>query len=318
MFKEYLKNNQTVIYQILQNAFKNHHESHAYLLYGEKGTDLIGLAKFIAQSFLCKQDDVLACETCETCKRISENNYFDVHFIDGSNESIKDNMVKELKKELTLSSLENGKSIYIINLIENATLKTVNSLLKFLEEPSDDVVAIITTNNMSKVLPTIISRCQLLRFKTPNKQELIDKLISLGVNKEDAFIATSYASSIDDVNDLLKNNRFNVVKECAYSFYDVLIGDKQRVAFFMQNDVSKKLGNSREELSLFLDILQDIIKDYYREEKIFSISDDIIFDLYDIYKLLEIINIYQGKLSVNVNTGLLLDSLSYRIMEVFK
>jgi hypothetical protein len=87
-------------------------------------------------------------------------------------------------------SLEvNGKKIYIIHLIEKATIGAMNSLLKFLEEPVDDVVAIITTQNISKVLATIISRCQLIRLKDYSSLDLENYLISEGFDAEDAYLS---------------------------------------------------------------------------------------------------------------------------------
>ena len=317
MFKEYLKDKQTVIYNILLNAFKNNKVSHAYLLQGEEGTPLMDLAKFIAKSYLCRED-VLACETCETCLRIDHDSYFDVHIIDGSCESIKDNMVKDLKKELNLTSLESNKSVYIINLIENATIKTVNSLLKFLEEPEDNILAIITTNNISKVLPTIVSRCQLLRVKSPNKTDLVNNLVNEGIDYSDAFIATNYYSNVNEVKNLLNSENFKEIKELAYKFYTTLITEKELVAFNMQLDIAKRLIKDKEDISLFLDILIDLVKDYYRDNKVFADSNDCINDLYDINKLLEILYLYQGKLRSNANVQLLLDSLCYKIMEVQK
>ena len=317
MFKEYLEQKQTVIYKILLNAFNNKKVSHAYLLVGEEGTPLIDLAKFIAKSYLC-ENDVLACEKCEVCSRIEHESYFDVHIIDGSNESIKDNMVKDLKKELNLTSLENNKSVYIINLIENATTKTVNSLLKFLEEPEENILAIITTNNIAKVLPTIISRCQLLRVKSPNKIDVVNNLVNEGIDYSDAFIASNYFSNINDIKNLLNSENFIQIKELAYKFYTTLINEKELVAFNMQLDISKILIKNKDDISLFLDILIDLVKDYYRENKVFKDSNDCINDMYDINKLLEILYLYQGKLKSNANTQLLLDSLCYKIMEVQK
>lgn len=310
MFKEDLKNSQPVIYQTLFNAFNLKHQSHAYLINGDKEQDVLDLAKFIAKSFLCLDNEVLACEKCNNCKRIDDNSFYDVHLIDGSKETIKDQTVKELKKDLTLSSLENNKSIYIIHLIENASLKTINSLLKFLEEPEDNVIAIITTNNLAKVLPTIISRCQLLRLKSANKEVFFNRMVSNGVNKEEATIVSYCYDDKINYQEVLEDKRFNKIKDYAYDYINDIFNNLDDLIYLMSTDIAKNLMN-REDVSLFLDIVIAILKDLLNENSVFNFNKNLTIN--DIVKVLDLLYLYQGKLSSNVNVLLLLDSLSYQI-----
>ncbi|MDY4787995.1 MAG: hypothetical protein SO253_01595 [Bacilli bacterium] len=310
MFKEDLKNSQPVIYQTLFNAFNLKHQSHAYLINGDKEQDVLDLAKFIAKSFLCLDNEVLACEKCNNCKRIDDNSFYDVHLIDGSKETIKDQTVKELKKDLTLSSLENNKSIYIIHLIENASLKTINSLLKFLEEPEDNVIAIITTNNLAKVLPTIISRCQLLRLKSANKEVFLNRMVSNGVNKEEATIVSYCYDDKINYQEVLEDKRFNKIKDYAYDYINDIFNNLDDLIYLMSTDIAKNLMN-REDVSLFLDIVIAILKDLLNENSVFNFNKNLTIN--DIVKVLDLLYLYQGKLSSNVNVLLLLDSLSYQI-----
>lgn len=310
MFKEDLKNSQPVIYQTLFNAFNLKHQSHAYLINGDKEQDVLDLAKFIAKSFLCLDNEVLACEKCNNCKRIDDNSFYDVHLIDGSKETIKDQTVKELKKDLTLSSLENNKSIYIIHLIENASLKTINSLLKFLEEPEDNVIAIITTNNLAKVLPTIISRCQLLRLKSANKEVFFNRMVSNGVNKEEATIVSYCYDDKINYQEVLEDKRFNKIKDYAYDYINDIFNNLDDLIYLMSTDIAKNLMN-REDVSLFLDIVIAILKDLLNENSVFNFNKNLTIN--DIVKVLDLLYLYQGKLSSNVNVLLLLNSLSYQI-----
>ena len=148
--KDVLIKTQRVAFQTLANGFKSNRISHAYLISGSNEASLRQMAIYLAKSVDCEKLEPLACEECINCLRIEEKNYPDYVFIDGSSESIKNQQIEDLQEAFSKVSLEvNGKKIYIIHLIEKATLGAVNSLLKFLEEPIDDVVAIITTQNIS-------------------------------------------------------------------------------------------------------------------------------------------------------------------------
>ena len=86
------------------------------------------------------------------------------------------------------SSVENNGKVYILKNIDNATTQAMNSLLKFLEEPVEEVYAILTTKNINKVLPTIQSRCQVIKLLPESKHSLELKLKNEGVDEEDSLV----------------------------------------------------------------------------------------------------------------------------------
>ena len=204
--KDLLIRTQRVAFQTLANGFKNNRISHAYLISGSIESSLKEMALYLAKSLVCLDLDPLACEECVNCERIENNIYPDFIMIDGSKESIKKHQIEELQETFSKVSLEvNGKKIYIIHLIEKATIGAMNSLLKFLEEPVDDVVAIITTQNISKVLATIISRCQLIRLKDYSSLDLENYLVSEGYDAEDAYLSSKMFTNANDAKEYLKN-----------------------------------------------------------------------------------------------------------------
>ena len=185
--EKYLKNNQPVVYQTFVNSIKRKTLSHAYLLSGNPGTPLFSVAKYLAKSILCDNPDPLACDNCITCIRIDSNNYPDVIILDGSKATIKKEDVLNIETRFEKTALESKNiMIYIINLVENMTTEAVNSMLKFLEEPDSPVYAFLTTNNENNVLPTILSRCQILHLKTVDRNKVIEEAVSFGVSQEDA------------------------------------------------------------------------------------------------------------------------------------
>ena len=184
---KYLQEKQPIIYRTFVRSLQNHHLSHAYLISGNPGTPLLQVAKYLAKSILCDNPDPLACNNCITCLRVDDENYPDFIFLDGSAKTIKKEEVGNIEEQFEKTAFESkGIMIYIIHLVENMGVEAINSILKFLEEPGSEIYAFLTTNNENNVLPTIISRCQLLRLKLVNRQEVIEDAINLNVPEDDA------------------------------------------------------------------------------------------------------------------------------------
>ena len=121
-----------------------------------------------------------------------------------------------------------GIRVYILNLIENTTIEAINSILKFLEEPGQKVYAFLTTNNENAILPTIISRCQVLRLKLIDKKTVINTAIDEGVDKKeqlellrrfrcDTIQGFYYSKPLTkaDYEKFLVNNSFEKMEEIA-------------------------------------------------------------------------------------------------------
>ena len=175
----YLKKHQPIIYQTFLNSFNAKKLSHAYLISGNPGTPLLEVAKYFAKSILCDDPDPLACNSCITCLRIDDENYPDFIVIDGSKGRIKKEEVNDIETQFEKTAFESkGIMVYILHLVENMTVEAINSILKFLEEPGSEIYAFLTTNNETGILPTIISRCQVLRLKQIDRQDVIDSAIA--------------------------------------------------------------------------------------------------------------------------------------------
>ena len=178
MIKELLEKQQPIVYRALDNACKTNRISSAYLFTGPYGTPKYEAAVLLAQSILCEKKNGLACEECNTCRRVREGTYADMMILDGKDESISKEMIDGIQEKFSKTALEeNGQRIYIIKNAENATISAQNSMLKFLEEPGSGVTAILTTDNVNRMLPTIISRCTVLPFMPRSAKDYFDDLI---------------------------------------------------------------------------------------------------------------------------------------------
>jgi DNA polymerase-3 subunit delta' len=196
-----MKYQEHVVSQMLRNATRKERISHAYLFEGEKGTPKKEVAMNFIKSLICPNSfDGVPCDTCSICKRIEHNSYPDVIWIEPDGTTIKKEQIQMLQHNFNLTALENSRKVYVINDVDLLTTQAANSLLKFLEEPFEDVHAILLTDQVYKVLKTIRSRCQILSFpplKLEEKSKLFDAgndtlaKISILIKKEDEKIRKS-------------------------------------------------------------------------------------------------------------------------------
>lgn len=169
-------NKDNIAVKSLTNSLKNNKLSHAYLVVSE---DSLYCDEFILQfvkAVFCLDNnskDFKNCGKCKNCTSIEHNNYVDFYKVDAET-SIKKEEIQLLKKEFSIKSYY-GKKIYWIKDIEKMTDQAANSLLKFLEEPEEDIIAILSCKNTSAILPTIISRCQQIKLVGKKEEKLEEK-----------------------------------------------------------------------------------------------------------------------------------------------
>lgn len=316
--KEYFKNNQPIAYATLINCKKNNRIPQAILLNGYKDTPLLEIAKYVAKNIICPGET--PCEQCLDCLRIENENYTDLIVVDGSEYSIKKHQIEDIQERFSMSALEsNGIKIYIINKIENATTEAINSLLKFLEEPTSDIYAIITTANINNVLSTIISRCMNIRLKKTSKHHLIVETTKKNIPLEDALILSSFQGNLDSIIDTYENTSYLSIKDTLIEFLERINEDKE-LLYFTQieiNDVVKE----KKDFLLFLELLEisflDIMNYESKTDIVFTFHKDLIASLSkkiaNIEEKLSTIMLFKGYASINANIKLLLDNLTIKL-----
>ncbi len=160
----------------LERAVSRRQLSHAYLFAGPQQVGKRTVAKAFAQALLCETGSGTPCGACSTCKRISQGRYPDVQEISAEKNTIQIDQIRALQADVALSPLEGAYKVFIIREIERATLPAANALLKTLEEPPPSVVLLLTSTRRDRVLPTILSRCQVIGLR-PVPQELIESML---------------------------------------------------------------------------------------------------------------------------------------------
>ena len=304
------------------NALNSSHLSHAYLLIGEQGTPLLESAIFLAKSLVCDYPNPLACEECLTCHRIDDQTYADLIIIDGAKQTIKKDDINLIETQFETSAVENkGKMIYIINHVENMTIEAINALLKFLEEPANNIYAFLTSENESRVLPTIVSRAQTLHFKSINKLEMKKEAINLGVEVKDAELLCNFYNNAELILQKVSDKDYQNAKKSIDDTIDILSNNKNVAIAKLHTQVFPNV-KTKEASRFYLDMLTIVFQDLVN----MSIGGTIFLTNYE--KDLEILNKHlknvsnslllimtsRGQIDMNINIGLLLDHIFQNIL----
>ncbi len=147
--------------------------AHAYLFRGPRGVGKRSAATAFARFLLCREpkpDD--ACGRCVSCRKMASGNHPDIQFIEPNGAAIKIEQIRELQRSLAFPPLEGVLRVSIIIRAQTMAAPAANALLKTLEEPPPGNLLIITAEDSAPILPTIISRCQLLGFNNLEHSEV--------------------------------------------------------------------------------------------------------------------------------------------------
>jgi len=158
---------------LLQHGLAQDHLTQAYLFAGPPRIGKTTLALYLARAVNCLADSPVSpspgstkpCGKCSACRKIGQGLHPDVRVIDEPGNSIKIAQIRELQMEMNLAPYEGQKRVYILCNFQQATLEAANCLLKTLEEPPPRVILILTALQAEMLLPTIISRCQVLSLR---------------------------------------------------------------------------------------------------------------------------------------------------------
>lgn len=297
MLKEY-KESQPIAYTILKNALKNNKYAHAYIFEDNFSNDALSLALAFVKELLTQNK--LEEEKENIVSMIDTDNHPEVKKIISDGLWIKKDQIKNLQDEFSKKPVYGDKKVYIIEEAEKLNKSSSNTILKFLEEPEEGIIAILITKNVYQILETVRSRCQLI------------KLINHEDYEKDSFPPVFLTEELINEEKQAKMNSI-------ISFVHYYEKNHLETICYMQ-----KLWHtcfSTKELSLLgFDLLilyyKDILNYMVGHDMCYFKSDkeniDNLFKFqtpYEISKKIEIITQLKEKIKANANLNLLMDKL---------
>lgn len=168
---------QDAITSTLKNAIKGNHIGHAYLFYGPRGVGKTTCARILAKTLNCSDPgpDTEPCNVCESCIAFNNSRSFNIHELDAaSNNSIDD--IRLLIDKVRIPPQLGKYSVYIIDEVHMLSVSAFNAFLKTLEEPPLHAIFILATTEKHKIIPTILSRCQIFDFNRIKIKDIVSYL----------------------------------------------------------------------------------------------------------------------------------------------
>ncbi len=169
-------NVQPEVRRMLHQAVKQDKVAHAYLFSGPGESLKIQMALDWAKAMICTTIPGEGCSTCYSCKALSEGNHPNWHVIEPDGNFIKIDQIRTMQKEFQTRAKNGGKKFFIIKQAERLRTEAANSFLKWLEEPTSDLLIILLTSSRMNILPTIASRVQEIRFLSATTEDIFQQL----------------------------------------------------------------------------------------------------------------------------------------------
>lgn len=294
---------QAIAYKIFKNSIIKNKLSHAYLINTNgyhKGFDF---AKSFAKYLLCPNNETSNHE-CSVCHLIDNNSYSEFKVIEADGLWIKKEQTDELQEMFSMKSLTHRK-VYIINGVENLNISASNSILKFLEEPEEGIVAILITDNIYKVLGTIVSRCQVI-----NLNNVVVKSEDMLLN-----VGNELYNGSDKINEFVNDTESINKIGHVIDFIEYLYFNKLDTLVYINkywNDFFKSKDDYLFAFNIMVMFYSDVInykmdKDIILSEFKSNIEKFSELDYNSINKILNLIMEVRDDLYSNVNLNLLMD-----------
>lgn len=207
---------QPILSKVLTKINSSSVNSQAYILCAEDENMLEVSSLLLSKVVICPNRYSKNCELCNICYRISRNSYGDLKIIEPVNNVIKKEEIMKLKNEFNKNSLEGKNRVYIIKNVEKLNPAAANSLLKFLEEPDSNVVAIFTTTNIDLVMKTILSRCQVIKLNNISNKKSLEYVKKVSLLEEEQI--TNILDYFFDIENNLDKAKYTVKEKILDAF----------------------------------------------------------------------------------------------------
>ena len=246
---------QPVVMKQLQTIHEKKRMAHAYIFDGEKNTGKKDVLNFFVKLLLCEQiKDNVPCETCRHCRRVDSGNHVNIQQVEPDGNVIKIDQIRDLISEMQMVGVEEGRKIYIIHDADKLNVSSANMLLKFLEEPDGEITAILLTEQIQSILPTIRSRCQHIKFSKLPRAALLQNLIDEGVTNSMACTVSMVTNGLEQAKTLASDEQFAHMRKTVLKLVELLRKNVHE-AMLVIHDEWLPSFKEKEEMEQALDLL---------------------------------------------------------------
>lgn len=327
LFSEFI--GQDDIKEYLKKSIQDNNVSHGYIFEGSNGIGKYNMALLFAQSLLCSNFIDEPCNECSSCIKINTMNHPDLHVISTTDKSIKREVIDELIDSINQKPYESDRKIYIIKNSEDMTPQAANTFLKTLEEPVGNTIIILLTENSNLLLPTIFSRCQIIKFKKIDDNIITNHLKEkFNLDNNTAKLIAYYSQGVLfnaekialNENDILKR-RSEIIK-----IYDKIINSDRNIIFEYEDYFEESKDNIDEIIEILMVWLRDVyLKKHGIDDLIINTDYMNLLDHHskivktqNIDKLIKYLQNVSYDIKNNVNYKLIIDNMLIKLQEEVK
>ncbi len=228
--------------------------AHAYLIHGEKGTGKKMLAGLFAKTLQCEAGGTDPCGTCRSCIQCDSGNQPDIIWVTHEKPTVisVDDIREQVNNDIIIKPYSSRYKIYIIPEAELMNPQAQNALLKTIEEPPEYAVIMLLTNNLDKMLPTILSRCITLNLKPVGELDMMEYLSRMGIPQAKAKFCVGFAfGNLGKAVRLATSEEYNEIKhDCVQILKDI-----NRMEIYDLIDAVKKMSKYKLDIYDYLDIM---------------------------------------------------------------
>ncbi len=313
---------QEKIKTLLEKTIKDKRIPKAYLFYGPEGTGKDAMAVEFGKAINCSSVENIPCEECKNCRLIGQLFHPDLKFVFAAPAKLKEedfikhlkekannyyirsaysetagiliDQIRELKKIASMKLYMGKHRIFIISEADRLTTEAGNSLLKLLEEPPEHLILVLTTVRLDKLLPTIISRCQGIKFSPLSEKSIAVKLGETGIETERAKVTARLAMGNYRKALTMQEDDFQLIREQAWKLLLSAQSDDDIKKLDLISEISagKDRGQIKEFFLLSLLWLRDLLVFYTHSTD--SNNKNIIYNGDKFEKLEQLSELYKG------------------------
>lgn len=226
--------------QQLANAYASNKLSHAYLFEGDDAQSMQKIAINFAKLILCNND-----EQCEV--KVSTLNHPDFMYVSSEETTIKKEKIEQLVHHMNQLPIEGNYKVYIVEDFEKLTVQGENSILKFLEEPPQNTIAILLSTKPEQILDTIHSRCQHVYFKPIDKGQFINHLVDESLTRPVAEMLSTYTTQAETALSLNEEYDLTSLRKTIIRWCELLLTNRS-MALIGIIDLLKQAKNRKLQL----------------------------------------------------------------------